>query len=68
LLAKAEPRSAGELATATGLEQTALSHQLHALREARLVESTREGRLRLYRLTDKHVAHIVRDALIHAEE
>ncbi|MDF1563998.1 MAG: metalloregulator ArsR/SmtB family transcription factor [Deltaproteobacteria bacterium] len=68
LLAEEEPRSAGDLARATGLEQTALSHQLSELRKARLVEAQREGRQRLYRLADHHVAHIVKDALAHAGE
>ncbi len=68
LLAEREPRSAGDLAEATGLEQTALSHQLSELRRARLVEARREGRQQLYRLADHHVAHIVADALAHAGE
>lgn len=68
LLAEREPRSAGELARATGIEQTALSHQLAALRAARLVSVEPDGQRRLYRLADRHVAHIVADALAHAGE
>lgn len=68
LLAAKEPRSAGELADATGLEQTAMSHQLRQLRDARLVVSTRDGRHVLYRLADHHVARMVQDALEHVSE
>lgn len=68
LLAEQEPRSAGELALATGMAQTAMSHQLRQLRDARLVLTERDGRHVLYRLADQHVARIVRDALEHVRE
>lgn len=68
LLAEHEPRAVGELAEATGIEQTAMSHQLRQLKDARLVRAEREGRHVLYRLTDQHVADIVRDALAHVRE
>ncbi len=62
------PLSAGELAEQLGLEQSAMSHQLRLLREARLVVGDRQGRRVLYRLADHHVAHIVGDALLHVAE
>ncbi len=68
LLGERQPRSAGELQEHTGLERTALSHQLRILREARLVCTNRDGRRQLYSLVDRHVAHIVRDAMIHVAE
>ena len=68
LLSEREPRTAGELQEETGLERTALSHQLRLLKEARLVVSERSGRRQLYRLADHHVAHIVRDAIAHVSE
>lgn len=68
LLAEAEPRSASELQEATGLERTALSHQLRILKDARLVRTERDGRRRLYFLADHHVSHIVRDAILHVAE
>lgn len=61
-------RTASELQAATGLERTAMSHQLRILREAHLVHVTPVGRQRRYRLADHHVAHIVRDALAHVQE
>ena len=61
-------RSVSELQEATGLSQTAMSHQLRILREAHLVTATRDGRRVLYDLDDHHVAHIVRDAVAHSAE
>ncbi len=68
LLLRDGPLSAGELASQLGLEQSAMSHQLRLLRDARLVSSDRQGRRVLYRLTDHHVAHIIGDALAHVSE
>jgi len=68
LLSERQPRTAGELSEATGLEQTSMSHQLRLLREARLVKAHREGRHVYYRLADEHVAQIVRDAGAHVLE
>ena len=68
LLADHSPRTVGELRRLTGMESTALSHQLRILRTANLVTSEKQGRFRIYRLSDHHVAHIVRDAIAHVEE
>lgn len=62
------PQSAGALQALAGVEQSAMSHQLHRLRAARLVVAERAGRHVIYRLHDHHVAHIVRDALSHVAE
>ena len=68
LLVRDGRKSAGELGIALRVEASSLSHQLRALREARLVVAERRGRQILYRLHDQHVAHIVSDALAHVEE
>ena len=44
LLLREEPLSAGELARRLELEQSAMSHQLRLLRDARLVSGDRQGR------------------------
>jgi len=62
------PLSAGDLQALAGVEQSAMSHQLHKLRDARLVDAERRGRRMIYRLHDAHVAHIIRDALTHVSE
>ncbi len=60
--------SAGELEAAVGAEQSAVSHQLATLRRNRLVSARRDGRRMMYSLLDDHVAHVVEDALKHANE
>lgn len=62
------PRTAGELGELAGLKQTAASHQLRQLKDACLVTARRSGRQVLYSLADDHVAHIIRDAVVHAQE
>jgi DNA-binding transcriptional ArsR family regulator len=48
-------RSVEELTTEAGLSQSAASHQLKVLREARLVKVRRQGRHAFYSLHDHHV-------------
>ena len=57
-----------ELAETLGMTQSAISHQLRILRQARLVRATREGRSMFYTLDDDHVAHIFEQGLIHVSE
>jgi DNA-binding transcriptional ArsR family regulator len=52
-------RSVEELAAAAGLSQSAASHQLKVLREARLVEVRRDGRHAFYSLHDHHVPELL---------
>ena len=68
LLDHAGPHPVGDLARALQMEQSALSHHLRLLRDARLVTAAPAGRQRLYRLADEHVARMVRDVLAHAAE
>lgn len=53
------------LQEALDAEQSALSHQLRVLRRAQLVVAEPQGRRRLYRVADAHIARIVRDAADH---
>jgi ArsR family transcriptional regulator len=62
------PLAVGELQRALGAEQSALSHQLRTLRDARLIAGERDGKRVRYRLVDEHVAHIIADAMAHAVE
>ena len=62
------PLSVSVLLEEVSLEQSALSHQLRILREARLVQARREGKSVVYAIEDEHVAHIVEDALGHVVE
>lgn len=67
-LARGAPLTVGDLMALTHSEQSAMSHQLRVLRDARLVVAERQGRHVRYRLHDAHVAHIVQDAVAHAAE
>lgn len=58
----------GDLAGVVGMSESAVSHQLRLLREARLVDARKESRQVFYRLADEHVATILRYALEHAGE
>lgn len=60
--------SVGNLSEMLKIEQSSMSHQLAILKRTNLVKSNVEGRSRMYELADKHVAHIVGDALIHVNE
>jgi DNA-binding transcriptional ArsR family regulator len=63
-----QPRNVGELAEALAMEQSALSHQLRVLKEARLVKSEVAGKARVYSLTDEHVQRILTQFLEHVRE
>ncbi len=57
-----------ELVDAVGVNQPLVSQHLRVLRAARLVEAHRRGREIVYSLADDHVAHIVKDAVLHGTE
>lgn len=58
----------GAIAEATGMSQPLVSQHLRTLRQAGLVAATRSGKEMIYRLSDAHVAHVVDDAIAHAQE
>jgi DNA-binding transcriptional ArsR family regulator len=60
-------RTVEELAAATGLAQSAASHQLRLLRQGRLVAVRRDGRHAYYRLHDHHIADLL-SAIRHHHE
>jgi DNA-binding transcriptional ArsR family regulator len=57
-----------ELVERLDIPQPLISQHLRVLRGADLVEGVRRGREVAYQLTDEHVAHIVQDAVRHAQE
>jgi DNA-binding transcriptional ArsR family regulator len=61
-------RHVHELVTALGVSQPLVSQHLRVLRASRIVTARRQARQIEYRLTDDHVAHIVLDAIRHAQE
>lgn len=62
------PRCVHELVERVGISQSLASQHLRILRTSGLVRGTRRGKETVYALTDEHVAHIARDALIHSAE
>lgn len=57
-----------DLAQLLGLSQSAVSHQLRLLRNARLVKSRRDGQHIYYTLDDQHVVRLFEQGLEHVEE
>ena len=57
-----------ELTEASGSSQSAVSHQLRLLKQARLVRSRRSGKQIFYTLADDHVKTILGMAKEHLEE
>ena len=57
-----------DLAQALHMTQSAISHQLKILKQAKLVKSRREGKSVFYSLADGHVRTIIAQGLEHIEE
>ena len=59
---------AGELAEAVGMAPSAVSNQLRALRQARLITVRRDGKMLYYHLADCHPREIISLAMSHVKE
>ena len=57
-----------DIAQLLGMTQSAISHQLRALKNARLVKSRREGKVVFYSLSDDHVKAIINQGMSHVTE
>ena len=57
-----------DIAEVLGMTQSAISHQLRALKNARLVKGRREGKTVFYALADDHVKTIIGQGLDHVAE
>jgi ArsR family transcriptional regulator, zinc-responsive transcriptional repressor len=62
------PRCVHDLVDVLALPQPLVSQHLRVLKEAGVVHGERRGREVVYALADDHLAHIVLDAVAHAEE
>ena len=60
--------SVGELADLLNMNQSAVSHQLKVLKQAKLVKNRREGKSIFYSLADDHVRTIIAQGREHIEE
>ncbi|MGI6349714.1 MAG: helix-turn-helix transcriptional regulator [Eubacteriaceae bacterium] len=57
-----------DLAAFLNISQSAVSHQLRVLKQARLVKFKREGKVVYYSLDDEHVHKIFEQGLKHIDE
>lgn len=57
-----------EITAATGVSQTAVSHQLRILKQNHLVKYKRDGKQMVYSLSDEHVKTIINCGIEHIEE
>ena len=57
-----------DIAELLGMTQSAISHQLRALKNVRLVRARREGKTVFYSLADAHVRAIIDQGLEHVRE
>ncbi|HCM91039.1 MAG TPA: transcriptional regulator [Lachnospiraceae bacterium] len=57
-----------EIGDALDMTQSAISHQLRVLKQAKLVKNRREGKTIYYSLSDGHIMSILSQGLEHIEE
>ena len=57
-----------DIAVLLNMTQSAISHQLRVLKQARLLKSRRDGKVVYYSLDDEHVKAIFNQGLIHINE
>lgn len=59
---------ASDIANVVGMSRSAVSHQLKALRSAKLVKSRKEGKTVFYSLDDSHIHSVLHVAFEHILE
>jgi ArsR family transcriptional regulator len=57
-----------DIASLLGMTKSAISHQLRALRQTKLVKYRKEGKVVYYSLDDDHVATLFAQGLLHVSE
>ena len=57
-----------DLAEVLGMTQSAVSHQLRVLKQAKLVKNRREGKIVYYFLADGHIQSIINQGMEHIVE
>lgn len=61
------PRPASELAEASGLSQSAASHQLKELKQMHILKSVRDNRSIIYSLDDWHILNMLMAGFEHID-
>lgn len=57
-----------DISTLLGMNQSAISHQLRVLKQAKLVKARRDGKTVFYSLADEHVRTIIGNGMEHVKE
>lgn len=57
-----------DLSYLLNMSQSAISHQLKALRNAKLIKGRRDGKMIYYSLDDDHIKCILDDSMVHIKE
>lgn len=57
-----------DIAELLGMTQSAISHQLRFLKQARLVSNRKEGKTVYYKLSDSHIETILKQGFEHVQE
>ncbi len=57
-----------EIGDALDMTQSAISHQLRVLKQAKLVKNRRDGKTIYYSLSDGHIISILSQGIEHIEE
>ena len=57
-----------DIAQLLGMTQSAISHQLRSLKQAKLVKNRRDGKTVFYSLADGHVSTILNQGMDHVQE
>ena len=57
-----------DLAEVLGMTQSAVSHQLRVLKQAKLVKNRRDGKIVYYSLADAHIQSILNQGMEHIVE
>ncbi|HCB99993.1 MAG TPA: transcriptional regulator [Ruminococcaceae bacterium] len=57
-----------DLSAAIGMSQSAISHHLKVLRQARVIRLRRQGKMAYYSLCDGHIRSIFQQGQTHVEE
>lgn len=57
-----------DISVVVGMSQSAISHQLRVLKQAKLVKYRREGKTVFYSLSDGHIHTILSQGLEHVQE
>lgn len=63
-----QARCVSEIAEATGLSASLVSHHLRLLRASRMLRADRIGRRVFYVAADDHVRHVIEDMVAHITE